>query len=906
MSTYRLDKLFAPRSVAVVGASTRPGSLGSVVLQRIIAGGFAGRLTGVNPKYREVQGIACVSSLSALKEAPDLVVVATPAETVPEVIADAVDAGASTAIVLTAGLGRGPGSLAERAMSRARAAGLRIVGPNCLGMLSPRARLNASFAVHLPKPGPLALISQSGAIATSVVEWAEERDVGFSGVVSIGDALDVDFGDLIDHFAEDAGTRAILLYVEGILDARKFLSAARKAARVKPVIVLKSGRHSEGARAAATHTGALAGSDAVYNAAFHRSGCVRVLDLNAFFAAADTVSLQTSVAGERLAILTNGGGLGVLAVDRLVDLKGTLAGLGPETVVALDAVLPSTWSRANPVDIIGDAPPERYREAFRALQDDPGNDAILVMNCPTAMTSPEAAAEAMISVANERRAKGEPVKPAFAVWLGADRALAERFRSARIPAYASEAEALIGITQLTRIRRRHNALLRPPPELPAHIVPDHAAARAAIAAALAAGRRWLTQIEVTALMQAYGIPLPPVHLATTAEAAERIAAPYLARGEALALKIHSPDIVHKSDVDGVRLGLASVEAVRAATDDILARSRKLRPQARIDGVSLQPMVRRSHARELIVGMAVDPTFGPVILFGHGGTAVEVIDDKALALLPLDLAQARDLIAHTRIARLLAGYRNVPPVDTEKVAEVLIRVSRLVEDNPEVIGLDINPLLAGAEGVIGLDARVEVTPVPAETRAMVAGRRFAVRPYPRHLEQQARLKDGTSLLVRPMRPTDQRALTEMLEKTSPEDLRMRFLATARSFNIELMARLTQLDYAREMALVALDPASGAIFGVVRLHGDANLERGEYAILVRSDQKGRGIGSDLMRRIIAFARAEGYSEIFGEVLADNRAMLALCRTLGFVQERGDDGDTLIVRLELDEVEGAAPPR
>jgi acetyltransferase len=754
-------------------------------------------------------------------------------------------------------------------------------------VLSPRARLNASFAARLPREGPLALISQSGAIAAGLVEWGHHRGVGFSGVVSLGDAVDVDFGDCLDHFAEDPATRAILLYVEAITDARKFMSAASKAARVKPVFVMKAGRHAEGAKAAATHTGALAGSDEVYAAAFRRAGCLRVMDLDDMFATAATLAVHKRYPGDRLAIVTNGGGLGVLAVDKLAEYGANLAALSPATLAALDAALPKTWSGANPVDIIGDAPASRYEAATAALLADGGVDAMLAMNCPTALTSPTAAANGVIRALEAHRARGGADRPIFAVWMGCDAEVADAFRAAGIASFETESAAMRGAAQLMQVRKARDALLETVPAMPASIVPDHAAADGAIAAALDDGRSWLTPTEVSSLLGAYGISAAPVRLARTPPEAAEAAAPYLDAGSASVVKIQSRDISHKSDVDGVRLGLSTREAVEAAAAEIMARARRLRPDARIEGVTVQPMIHRSHARELIIGVALDPTFGPVALFGHGGTAVEVIADKALALLPLDLAQARALMRGARVSRLLAGYRNVPAADAERIADMLVRVSRLVEDNPEIVGLDLNPVLADDKGVMALDARVQVAPLAAIDRTLASGRRFAIRPYPRQLEQMARLADGRDLLVRPLRPTDADGLMAMLERCTQSDLRLRFLG-ARNVDHALVARLTQLDYAREMAIVALDPATREILGVVRLHGDANHERGEYAVLVRSDQQERGIGQDLMKRIIAFGRAEGFAEINGEVLAENTRMLAMCRQLGFVVSPGCKGD------------------
>src|SRR5690606_12241201 len=692
MSIYALEAVFSPKSVAVVGASPRAGSVGRTVVQNLRQAGFAGQVGLVNPKYRRIEGVPAVGSLRQLPFSPELVVVTTPAETVPGVIAQAVEVGARAAVVVTAGLGQGPGSLLENLRNEARPHGLRIVGPNCLGVMAPHAGLNASFAARSPIPGDLALISQSGAIAAGLVEWGAARSIGFSAVVSLGDAVDVDFGDLLDWFARDPRTRAILLYIESIRDARKFMSAARAAARSKPVVVIKSGRHEQGARAAATHTGALAGADAVYDAAFRRAGLLRVHAMDELFAAAETLGHLRAAPGRRLAILTNGGGIGVLAVDRLVDLGGTLATLDPETVRRLDAALPPTWSRSNPVDIVGDADAARYGAALAALLDDPGNDAVLVMNVPTALSSSIEAARAVASVLSRRPRPGAG-NPVFGVWLGGGDEALQALDRAGVPTYATESAAVRGYTYLVRHREAQQALMETPPSLPEDFVVDTAAAQALVARALEQGRDWLDPLEVVALLGAYGIPVTPAWRAADADAAVQAARPLLEAGQLVALKILSPDIVHKSDVDGVRLNLSSEAAVREAAASILARARELRPQARIEGVTVHPMVARAKARELIAGLADDPTFGPVVVFGRGGTAVEVIDDKALALPPLDLGLAHDLISRTRVSRILKAYRDVPAADERAVALVLVKLAQLAADVPQIRELDINPLLA---------------------------------------------------------------------------------------------------------------------------------------------------------------------------------------------------------------------
>ena len=895
MSTYALDAVFRPKSVAVVGASTRERSVGRAVVRNLREAGFEGPVGLVNPKYRQIGGVPAVKRLADLPFKPELVVVSTPAVTVPGVIEEACRVGARAALVITAGLGQGPGSLLEKVREIARPHGLRIVGPNCLGVMAPHARLNVSFAGRSPLAGDLALVSQSGAIASGLVEWGAQRSIGFSAVVSLGDALDVDFGDLLDWFAQDPKTRAILLYIESIRDARKFMSAARAAARAKPVVVVKSGRHAQGAQAAATHTGALAGSDAVYDAAFRRAGLLRVLALDELFAAAETLGHLRQAPGGRLAILTNGGGIGVLAVDRLVDLGGTLAALDEATVRRLDAVLPPTWSRSNPVDIIGDADAARYGVALETLLQDRDNDAVLVMHVPTALSSSEEAAAAVASVL-ERRPRPGAGKPVLGVWLGGKPEALASLDAAGVPTYATESDAVRGFTYLVRHQQAQRALMETPPSLPEDFAVDTAAAQAVVAGALAQGRRWLDPIEVTRLLQAYGIPVNPAVCAADPDAAVAAAEPLLAQGQPVALKILSQDIVHQSDVGGVRLYLASAASVREAAVGILERARAARPDARIDGVMVQPMITRPKARELICGLADDPTFGPVVVFGRGGTAVEVIDDKALALPPLDLRLAHDLISRTRVSRILKAYRDVPAADERAVALVLVKLAQLAADIPQVRELDINPLLADKDGVIAVDARVAIAPWDGPLQKGPWHSRFVVRPYPKEWEREEELPHGRRMFVRPVRPEDEALFLDFFGKVTDEDLRLRFFSAVRHFSHEFIARLTQLDYARSIALVALDPGDGSMLGAVRLLADANYESGEYGILVRSDLKGYGIGWRLMQIMIEYAGSIGLKRVEGQVLRENTTMLAMCRNLGF-RVRADRDDPAVMDVTLD---------
>jgi acetyltransferase len=895
MSTFGLERIFAPRRVAIVGGSPRRSSIGAIILRNMTSGGFAGEIALVNPRYQEIDGRKTYPDLQALPFVPDLIVITAPAAAIPKIIAQAGERGVAGAIIVSSGLGHGAGSLAEAVEKTARARKMRIVGPNCLGVMFPAIALNASFAARQAVPGSLALISQSGAIAAAMVDWGAERSVGFSGIVSIGDQLDVDVADLLDYFALDDKTRAILLYVEAISDARKFMSAARAAARLKPVVVVKSGRMAQGAKAAATHTGALAGSDAVYDAAFRRAGLLRVLDLRELFDCAELLGRHVRApGGKRLALLTNGGGLGILATDRLAELGGVAPALTPEVAAKLDAVLPRTWSKANPIDISGDADATRYEAALDVLLADPASDALLVMNVETAVASAPAIAEAVAArVAKDRAERRSSSKPVLAAWVGTDQTVASIFDGAAIPHFPTEDDAVRAFMHLVKHREAAEALMATPPNMSSLFEPDVKAARRVVDRALGEGRTWLDPVEIAALFEAYSIPMVPTLAADGPDEAAAKAEPFLANGLAVAVKILSRDITHKSDVGGVILGLTTKVAVRNAAVDVITRAKRVRPEARIDGVMIQPMIVRPGARELILGLADDPTFGPVMVFGRGGTAVEIIRDKALALPPLDMNLASELVGRTRVSRLLPAYRDVPAVPPDVVPLTLVKLSQMAADCPEIHELDINPLLADSQGVLALDARVALRK-PA--RLFAGQTRFAVRPYPTEWERELCVKDGWTVNVRPMRPEDEPAIVKLLKSVSAEDLRLRFFHSVKEFSHQFVARLTQLDYARAMAFAALDPATGDILGVVRLHSDSRYETAEYAILLRSDLKGKGLGWALMQLLIDYACAEGLKSLFGEVLNENTTMLAMCRQLGF-EVRGDPHEQRVSLVSLD---------
>jgi acetyltransferase len=902
MSTFGLERVFSPQRIAIVGGSSRPSSLGAIVLRNITRAGFAGDVAVVNPNHARIDGNATYPNIASLPFVPDLVVITAPAATIPGIVAQAGACGVAGAVIISSGLGHGNGSIAEAVRKAARAHKIRIVGPNCLGIMFPGIGLNASFAARDPGVGSLALIAQSGAISAAMVDWGAEKSVGFSGIVSIGDQLDVDVADLLDYFALDSKTRTILLYVEAITDARKFMSAARAAARVKPVVVVKSGRMAQGARAAATHTGALAGSDAVYDAAFRRAGLLRVFDLRELFDCAELLGRHGCVPdGRNLAILTNGGGLGILAVDRLTELGGAVAPLGKDTIEGLDAVLPPTWSHGNPVDIAGDADAKRYLAALDVLLAEQDCDAVLIMNVETAVAPAAGIAQAVAEHVGEHRAgKGSRSKPVLATWVGTDQVVAPIFDHAQISHFQTEDDAVRAFMYLASQRAAINALMAVPPNVSSLFAADIGAARKIVENALRESRAWLDPIEIAGLFAAYAIPMVPTFAASGAEDAVVKARPFLAQGLAVAVKILSRDITHKSDIGGVVLGLATEDDVRAAATEVAARARRARPGTRIEGVMIQPMIVRPSARELFLGIADDPTFGPVLAFGRGGTAVEIIRDKALALPPLDMNLARDLVDRTAVARLLPAYRDVPAVPPDTVPLTLVKLSQMAADLPEIRELDINPLLADENGVLALDARVAIR---APGRMSAERARFAIRPYPIRWERQLQLQDGSKFDVRPMRPDDEPGVIKFLERISSDDLRLRFLHPMKTFPHQFVARLTQLDYARAMAFVALEPTTGDVTGVVRLHSDSQYEAAEYAILLRSDLKGKGLGWALMQLLIEYARSEGLTSLFGDVLNENTTMLAMCRELGFTVA-GDAREPGISIVSLDLTKGGGP--
>lgn len=874
MTTRNFEALFSPRRIALIGASDRPGSVGEVLARNLLSAGFSGPIDLVRAKGGSVAGRQTVRTVAELPGAPDLAVIATPASTLPGLVSELGARGCRAAVVISAGF---EGSDTESARLRqalldaARPHLLRMVGPNCLGVLSPARGLNASFARAAPPAGGLALVAQSGAVAAAALDWAPAHGLGFSHVVTLGDALDIDVGDLLDFLGRDPETRAILLYVEAIGDARKFMSAARYAARSKPVIVLKGGRSAAGAQAAFSHTRALAGADAVYSAAFRRAGLLQVDGLDALL---DTALLVAGGAAEPapLALLTNGGGAAVLAVDALERAGGRLAVLSEATRAALSAVVPAHAAVGNPVDILGDAGPELYGRALETLLAAPDAPSVLVINCPVAVVDGAEAARAVTAAA-----AAHPRKAVSAAWLGEAGARAGRavLADAGVPVFPSAEAAVRAHARLEDLGRSRAELMEAPDEGDGR---GADVARPIIAQALSEGRSALAPLEVQAILAAYGVETPPARIAETPEAV-REAAGDVAGGAQIVLKVQSPDISHKSDVGGVVLGLPSPDAAQDAARALLARVKAARPDARIDGILVQPMVARPRAVEILAGVVRDPTFGPVVVVGHGGVAVEVLADRALGLPPLNASLAQGMIARTRVSRLLAGFRDRPPADLGSLAQVLVALGQLALDLPEIAELDLNPVLCDASGALAVDARIAVRPPGPDTA------RPAIVPYPRQLARDLDL-DGERLRLRPIRPTDRDGLIAMVAASTSEDVRLRFCAGMRTLSPDLATRLSQIDYDRHMALVAEDDA-GELVGVGRLVQDPEGDTAEFALMVRSDRQRHGLGHVLLRALLDYAEARGLREVWGDVARENDRMRAVAADLGF-KVRAHAGD------------------
>jgi acetyltransferase len=883
---HSLDVFFAPKTVAVVGATEKEGSVGRTLLWNLIRNPFGGTVYPVNPKRPNVLGIRAYPNVGAIPDKIDLAVIATPAPTVPDIIRECAAAGVKAAIVISAGFSEAGAegvALAQQVKAEAKRSRMRVIGPNCLGVMSPVTGLNATFAGAMARPGNVAFLSQSGALLTAILDWSLRELVGFSAFLSIGSMLDVGWGDLIDYFGDDPRTRSIVLYMETIGDARAFLSAAREVALTKPIIVIKAGRTEQAAQAAASHTGSLAGSDAALDAAFRRCGVLRVNSIAELFNISEALARQPRPKGPRLTILTNAGGPGVLATDALVGDGGELTPLSEETKKELDALLPPHWSHGNPIDILGDAGPERYAKAVEVAAKDPNSDGLLVILTPQAMTDPTQTAEHL------RPHAQLPNKPILASWMGgADVAAGQDILNrANIPTFSYPDAAVRAFLYMWRYTYNLRGIYETP-ALPATTGESEAADREAAAILQTVrekGRILLTEVESKRLLAAYGIPTVPTEIAFNEDEAVQKAETF---GYPVVLKIYSETITHKTDVNGVHLNLPDETAVRKAYQAIETAVRERVGADAFQGVTVQRMIRLRDAYEVILGSSVDAQFGPILLFGAGGQLVEVFQDRALALPPLTTTLARRMMEQTRIYRALQGVRGRPPVDLAALEQLIVRFGNLIIANRQIVELDINPLLVSHEGFLALDARVVLHP-PDVAEADLP--RLAIRPYPTQYVAPYTLRDDTLLTLRPIRPEDEPLMVKFHESLSEESVYLRYFHLIKLSQRTAHERLIQIcfnDYDREIALVAErhepEPEIIAIARLSKPRSDA--EEAEFSMLVSDRYQGQGLGTELLGRLLAIARDEKLRRVAADILPDNLGMQRICERLGFRLERRDD--------------------
>ncbi len=902
MVTFNLDKIFKPRSVAVLGASDTEGSVGYAVATNFAKGEFEGKAFFVNPHKTEILGVKVYPSIGAIPEPVDLAIIATPAKTVRELVEECGQAGVKGVIILSAGFKEtGPAGrvLEDEILEVAHKYGIRVVGPNCLGIIRPGLHLNATFLAKVPKPGTVTFLSQSGALGSAILDVAIHENVGFSTFVSVGSMIDVDFGDLIDYFGSDPHTRSILMYVEGITDARKFMSAARHFARAKPIVVVKAGRFRESARAVASHTGALSGEDQIYDAAFKRAGIVRVEEIADLFNAAEVLSTQPLPKGPNLAIITNAGGPGIMTSDALLGRGGTLAELSPKTMERLDAALPAFWSHGNPIDLIGDAGPERYRAALEACLEDDNVDGILLLLTAQAMIQPLEVAKTIVEVV---RAKTYQNKTILASFMGRTKvAEANAFFAANnIPTYSSPEEAVKTYLTMYQYRRNIGLLYETPEEVPVDASPPKRPISVILKGAAKDGREALTEEEAKRLLKFYGFPVVPTEVATTAEEATARARHF---GFPVVLKILSPDILHKSDAGGVALDVGSEEEVRRQFDVLVERAKLYKPSAQIVGVTVQPMIPRG-GYELIVGGKIDPLFGPVILFGMGGVGVELYKDTAVALPPLNTTLIRRMLEETRVYQLLKGYRNQPKANLELLEKTLLLFSQLLVDFPQIKEIDINPLLLTEDKIHILDARVLVDKDLA-LREHDIHAQLVISPYPKKYETHWKMGNGEEVLLRPIKPEDEPLWLEMFQGFSEESIRYRFFQVIKDTPHEVRVRYCNIDYDREIAIVPELTRNGKrrILGVGRLSIEPDGKSGEFAIIVTDEFQGVGLGTKLADQVLDIAYEMGVERVYSVMLADNYRALSLMKRMGFSLTYSDDGT---VEAVLDLRGGHGPPQ
>jgi len=880
MNGAKLDKIFKPRSIAVIGASETIGSAGYRIFRNLIGSGYEGVVFPVNSKRESIQGVQAYPSINDVPKVVDLAIIVTPASVVCDIVEQCGIRGVKGILIISAGFKEiGPEGVAreKRLLELKKKYGLSIIGPNCVGFIMPFLNLNATFAGSMPDKGSIALLSQSGAVCGAILDWAAAAKVGFSSFVSVGSMLDVDFGDLIDYFGMDIHTRSIVLYIESITEARKFMSATKAFARAKPIIVIKSGRYKEGAKAAASHTGALAGEDVIYEAAFRRSGVVRVMNIMDLFNCSSILAKQPRPMGPNIAIVTNAGGPGVLTTDSIIEKGGKLATLSPETIEKLNKVLPAHWSHANPVDIIGDGDEDRYQKAIEICLEDKNIDGLLILCVPQVMADPKKLADRLVDIARKS------TKPILTSLIGEASVYHAReiLNHNNIPTYASPDEAVESYMYLYHYERHLSQLYETPEELNIKTPAHTEIVRRILDISAKEKRTLLNESEAKTFLELYGINTTTPIIAETEEkavkAAEKIGYPVV-------MKILSPQISHKSDVGGVVLDLRCGDDVKATFKAMTKRAKEKVPNATIQGVTIQKQVK-NHGYELILGSKKDPVFGSVILFGLGGIYTELFKDRAIGFPPLNQTLAQRIIEKTKAYQLLKGFRNIPPVDMKKVEETMIKFSQMLIDHPEIKEVDINPLIPRENDLIAVDARIILDPEPEKHPHLI------ITPYPTKYMKNITLKDGQEVLLRPIKPEDENMWLEMFKTFSEETVRFRFFRIIKDTPHEVRTRYCNIDYDREMGIVAeVDKdEKKQILGVARLIQEpARPDEAEFAVVVTDECQRQGLGSEFLDFLIEFARDKNLSKINGVVLKDNFPMITLCREKGFRFSDGDPGE------------------
>jgi len=893
MVTTYLDKIFNPKSVAVIGASDEEGSVGRALMKNFLESGFEGKVFPVNIRKTEILGLKAYQTVGQIPEPVDLAVIATPAKTVPEIVEQCGKAGIKGVIIISAGfkeIGPEGKALEDKILEVKRQYDLRILGPNCLGVIRPSIHLNATFITTMPKPGNVAFISQSGALGSAILDWAIHENIGFSNFVSVGSMIDVDFGDLIDYFGTDPKTRSILLYIEGITNARKFMSAARHFARTKPIIVVKAGKFAESAKAASSHTGALTGEDLTYDAAFKRAGMVRVEEIADLFNCAAVLGMQPLPKGPNLAIITNAGGPGVMATDALIARGGKLAKLSPKTMETLNNILPHYWSKGNPIDILGDARADRYKTVLEACLEDENVDGVLLIYTSQAVAEPVEIAESIVEVCKNKRYLNKTILTSF-MGHGAVEEANRIFNENGIPTYSTPEQAVKTYLYMYQYKRNLELLYETPEELPVDAASPTRPILTLMRGAALEGRELLTEAEAKKILEYYEFPVVKTFVAKTAEEATMLAKQI---GYPVVLKILSPQIIHKSDAGGVALDLTCDSEVEQAFENIMKRAKEYNPNAEITGVTVQPMIKR-RGYEIIIGSKKDAIFGPVILFGMGGIGVELFKDFAIGLPPLNQTLARRLMEETKVYQLLKGYRNMPPANVKLLEEILVRFSQMLVDFPQLVEVDINPLLIDEKEAFILDARILIDKELA--LKMFSPRDYpgacpshlVICPYPKKYETLWRLKDGRMVLLRPIKPEDEPLWLEMFQNFSEESIRYRFFQIIKDTPHEVRVRYCNIDYDREMAIVAELTENGRrrIVGVVRISLEPDRKTGEIAFIVADPWQGLGLGTKMVDYAIEVCRDMGVESLYAIMLPDNKRAINLTKKMGFTLKTMEDG-------------------